>query len=179
LRTGKREDHAFDLSPPAKTSDVPTVATGVRPRCGFKSGIQSEPIHQCLRICHYPPVSNKWKMIQRQRSRALDLRFKSRASFSVWPQARIAMIKPRFTKCQVGTMVPARDRVALHFGTWQRSPMKNDRKNPTGGGIFIALGAAAGVIIGRRYGQTSIGLVAGVAAGIAIATLIWWRERSS
>jgi uncharacterized membrane protein len=50
-------------------------------------------------------------------------------------------------------------------------------KNPTGSGIFIALGAAAGVVIGRLYGQTSIGLVAGVALGLAIAALIWWRER--
>ena len=55
--------------------------------------------------------------------------------------------------------------------------MARNAKNPTGGGIFIALGAAAGVIIGRLYGQTSIGLVAGVAIGAAIAGFIWWRER--
>ena len=86
-------------------------------------------------------------------------------------------MKPRFTKCQNGTMVPARDGVALHFGTWQGADMANQSKNPTGGGIFIALGAAAGVIVGRLYAQTSIGLVAGVAIGCAIATIIWWRER--
>jgi hypothetical protein len=74
-------------------------------------------------------------------------------------------------------MVPARDGVALHFGTWQGRNMANTPINPTGGGIFIALGAAAGVIIGRLYAQTSIGLVAGVAAGAAIAAFIWWRER--
>lgn len=55
--------------------------------------------------------------------------------------------------------------------------MANSIKNPTGGGVFIALGAAAGVIVGRLYGETSIGLVAGVAIGCAIAALIWWRER--
>ncbi len=74
-------------------------------------------------------------------------------------------------------MVPARDGVALHFGTCQWHRMANSPKNPTGGGIFIALGAAAGVIVGRLYGETSIGLVAGVAVGFAIAGLIWWRER--
>ena len=74
-------------------------------------------------------------------------------------------------------MVPARDGVALHFGTWQGPNMANKPKNPIGGGIFIALGAAAGVIVGRLYAQTSIGLVAGVAVGCAIAALIWWRER--
>ena len=56
--------------------------------------------------------------------------------------------------------------------------MAKQPRNPTGGGIFIALGAAAGVIIGRLYAQTSIGLVAGVAAGFAIAAFIWWRERA-
>ncbi len=87
------------------------------------------------------------------------------------------MIKPRFTKCQGGTAVPIRDGVALHFGTWQGAVMANKPKNPTGGGIFIALGAAAGVIIGRLNAQTSIGLVAGVAVGAAIALFLWWRER--
>jgi uncharacterized membrane protein len=56
--------------------------------------------------------------------------------------------------------------------------MASDPRNPIGGGIFIALGAAAGVIVGRLYAQTSIGLIAGVALGCAIATLIWWRERA-
>ena len=48
--------------------------------------------------------------------------------------------------------------------------------SPSGGGVFIALGAAAGVIIGRLYAQTSIGLVAGVAAGAVLALLMWWRD---
>ena len=87
------------------------------------------------------------------------------------------MLKVGFTKYHDGTAVPVRDGVALHFGTWQRARMAKNSKNPTGGGIFIALGAAAGVIIGRLYGQTSIGLVAGVAAGVVIAGIIWWRER--
>lgn len=89
------------------------------------------------------------------------------------------MLKPRFTKCHDGTMIPARDGVARQFGTWQGQRMANTPKNPTGGGIFIALGAAAGVIIGRLYGETSIGLVAGVALGCAIAGVMWWRERGS
>ena len=87
------------------------------------------------------------------------------------------MMKPPFTKCHDGTAVPVRDGVALHNGTWQGSPMAKQPRNPTGGGIFIALGAAAGVVIGRLYAQTSIGLVAGVAAGFAIAAFIWWREQ--
>lgn len=87
------------------------------------------------------------------------------------------MMKPCFTKYHDETLVSYRDGVALHFGTCQGQPMATTPKNPTGGGIFIALGAAAGVIVGRLYGETSIGLVTGVAAGFAIAGLIWWRER--
>jgi hypothetical protein len=55
--------------------------------------------------------------------------------------------------------------------------MADKPRNPAGGGIFIALGVAAGVVIGRVYAQTSIGLVAGVATGTAIALFLWWRER--
>ena len=55
--------------------------------------------------------------------------------------------------------------------------MANKARNITGGGIFIAVGAAAGVVIGRLYAQTSIGLVVGVAVGAAIALFLWWRER--
>ena len=87
-------------------------------------------------------------------------------------------MKSPFTKCHDGTMVPARDGVALHIGTWQGVAMAKNTRNATGGGIFIALGAAAGVVIGRLYAQTSIGLVVGVAAGFAIAAIIWWRERA-
>ena len=87
------------------------------------------------------------------------------------------MIKPLFTKCRGGTAVPGRDALALHFGTWQGVAMATSPRNPTGGGIFIALGAGIGVFAGRLYGQTSIGLVAGVAIGTAIALFLWWRER--
>ena len=87
------------------------------------------------------------------------------------------MMKPAFIKCHDGTAVPGRDGLALHFGTWQGRRMAKNPKNPTGAGIFIALGAAAGVIVGRLYAQTSIGLLVGVAAGVAIAAFIWWRER--
>ncbi len=56
--------------------------------------------------------------------------------------------------------------------------MADNRRSATGGGIFIALGAAAGVIVGRLFAQTSIGLIAGVAIGCVIAALLWWRERA-
>jgi hypothetical protein len=70
LRVRERDNHALNLAPPAKADDVPAVATGVRTRCGFKSGVIAELIHQCLRIGYRPPVGNKWKINQRQRSLA-------------------------------------------------------------------------------------------------------------
>jgi hypothetical protein len=56
--------------------------------------------------------------------------------------------------------------------------MAETPRSSAGGGIFIALGVAAGVTIGRLYGQTSIGLIGGVALGGLIAGLLWWRTRS-
>jgi len=56
----------------------------------------------------------------------------------------------------------------------------NDRKNGTparAGGFFIALLAIGGVFIGGFMGQPSIGLLAGVALGVAIAVALWWKER--
>jgi hypothetical protein len=173
----KREDHPLDLPPPAKSRDIAPVATGVRTGCGLGSGVFAKAGHQLIRICYRPPVSNKWKITQRQRSRARFHLYNLRASFALWPRLRVTMMKPEFTKCQGGTAVPMRDGVALHFGTWQGQQMAGEPKNPTGGGIFIALGAAAGVIVGRLYGQTSIGLVAGVALGLVIAAILWRRDQ--
>ncbi len=51
------------------------------------------------------------------------------------------------------------------------------KKQPMAGGVFVALGAVAGVIIGKTQGQPSAGLVIGVLIGAAIAVVIWRRTR--
>jgi preprotein translocase subunit SecF len=55
--------------------------------------------------------------------------------------------------------------------------MSQGRKNPTGAGAIIALLILGGTILGGLMGQPSIGLLAGTAAGILIALLLWLRER--
>jgi uncharacterized protein YqgC (DUF456 family) len=50
-------------------------------------------------------------------------------------------------------------------------------KDPLAGGVFVALGAIIGVAIGHYQGQTSAGLLIGVAIGAAIAVLVWRRTR--
>jgi hypothetical protein len=55
--------------------------------------------------------------------------------------------------------------------------MAEKPRSSAGGGIFLALGIAAGVTVGRLYGQTSIGLIGGIALGALIAGLLWWRTR--
>ncbi|MEG8038069.1 hypothetical protein QP166_01425 [Sphingomonas sp. LR60] len=50
-------------------------------------------------------------------------------------------------------------------------------RNPSAGGFPIAIGALGGTAIGLYAGQPSIGFLAGIAAGVALAVLIWWRER--
>lgn len=55
--------------------------------------------------------------------------------------------------------------------------MSSQQKNPTGAGAIIALLILAGTIIGGLMGQPSIGLIAGAASGIAIAVLLYLRDR--
>ncbi len=45
------------------------------------------------------------------------------------------------------------------------------------GGIFIALGLLVGTIFGLFYGQSSVGMIAGLAVGSAIALFIWFIDR--
>lgn len=45
------------------------------------------------------------------------------------------------------------------------------------GGVFLALGTVGGVLIGAAMGQPSIGFLAGLAAGLAAATLVWLLRR--
>ena len=53
-------------------------------------------------------------------------------------------------------------------------PAKPPRR---GGGCLIAAGVLIGPVIGVMFGETSIGLVAGLAIGAGIALFLWWRER--
>jgi hypothetical protein len=51
------------------------------------------------------------------------------------------------------------------------------KQNALGGGIFIAIGLLGGAIIGVFMGEPSIGMVAGLATGIAVAGLVWIIDR--
>lgn len=59
--------------------------------------------------------------------------------------------------------------------TMHGARMANPR-NSSAGGVFVALGALIGVGLGHYFGQTSLGLLAGVGLGAGIAALIWLRE---
>ncbi|WP_298091696.1 hypothetical protein [uncultured Sphingomonas sp.] len=48
---------------------------------------------------------------------------------------------------------------------------------PAAGGVLIALGAIAGTAIGLPFGETSLGLLTGLALGSAAALVIWQRDR--
>jgi hypothetical protein len=53
-----------------------------------------------------------------------------------------------------------------------------ERQGSMAGGVFVALATVAGVVIGDVYGQASIGFLGGLAAGAAIATALWLRDRN-
>jgi uncharacterized membrane protein (UPF0136 family) len=51
------------------------------------------------------------------------------------------------------------------------------KKYPLAGGVFVALGAIIGVSVGHYQGQTSAGLLIGVAVGAVIAIAVWRMSR--
>lgn len=55
--------------------------------------------------------------------------------------------------------------------------MAKTSRDTKSGGIFIAIGAFAGVFIGRSYGQPTIGFIGGLVIGGILATLLWWKDR--
>ena len=48
---------------------------------------------------------------------------------------------------------------------------------PRASGFFIAVAVVAGAVIGARLGQPSIGVLAGAAAGTALALALWLLDR--
>lgn len=50
-------------------------------------------------------------------------------------------------------------------------------KAPQAGGVLLAAGLLGGSVIGAVLGQPTIGFLAGGAAGVALALLVWLRER--
>lgn len=47
-----------------------------------------------------------------------------------------------------------------------------------GGGLLLALGALIGAFAGASQGQPSLGLIVGLAGGVALATAVWLRDRA-
>lgn len=45
--------------------------------------------------------------------------------------------------------------------------------SPAGGGVMIAGGAVLGTIVGLVLGQPTLGMLSGLAIGVAIALAIW------
>lgn len=49
---------------------------------------------------------------------------------------------------------------------------------PKAGGALLALAIVAGAVLGVAFGQPTIGVLAGTAAGIAVAVALWLADRA-
>ncbi len=54
---------------------------------------------------------------------------------------------------------------------------QNPKQNNMAGGFFIAVGLIGGAIAGVFWNEPSAGMVIGLIAGIAAATLVWLIDR--
>jgi predicted MFS family arabinose efflux permease len=52
----------------------------------------------------------------------------------------------------------------------------DSNKTPMAGGLGIAVGAIGGSLVGAHYGQMSLGLVLGLAAGALLAAIVWYVD---
>lgn len=50
-------------------------------------------------------------------------------------------------------------------------------RTPMAGGCLLVAAIFIGLIAGTAFGETSVGLVAGIAAGIALAVAVWLIDR--
>ncbi len=55
--------------------------------------------------------------------------------------------------------------------------MSTPDKTPRAGGALIAIAILVGAVVGIAYRQASLGVVAGLAVGIALALLIWLADK--
>lgn len=56
-------------------------------------------------------------------------------------------------------------------------PPRRSSPSPLAGGVFIAILPLVGAWIGGRQGEPVIGLLAGLAAGIIAAVIVWAVDR--
>jgi hypothetical protein len=61
--------------------------------------------------------------------------------------------------------------------SWQRAAMNTPTRSPMAGGFLICMSIFIGTAIGVHYRQISIGFLAGLGVGIALALAIWLRDR--
>jgi hypothetical protein len=71
----------------------------------------------------------------------------------------------------------ARDRRWRRHDDRGRGDAMADRPGPQAGGFIIAVAILAGTIIGGLMNQPSIGLLAGLAIGVAVALALWLADR--
>lgn len=53
----------------------------------------------------------------------------------------------------------------------------NDQSFTRAGGSILAFSIIAGVVGGTVAGQASAGFVVGLATGVALALMLWWKDR--
>lgn len=75
--------------------------------------------------------------------------------------------------------MPVRQVLARRGRAWQEAGMTGPKsRTPQAGGFLLAACVLIGVFVGASKGQASIGFLAGLAAGVVLALLVWLIDRA-
>ena len=139
----QRRDHAFDLTPMTKASDIALVAAALGASCSLKARIVAEAIHQFSRIGKGEPAMNEGRVHETP---------SNRAAVSVVPTNVVNAALTIFTRGGHGLGM---------------------RNTTRAGGCFLTLCILAGFPLGLAIGNPMKGILIGTGAGIVIAVAMW------
>lgn len=153
LIVAQRGDHPLDLSPMAEAKNVASVPALLGADCRFIARIASKAINQFMRV----PKGSASCDEEAVHSKPCSL-----GAFRLVPTKSV---NAPFTT----------SRLVYRPGVWQSAAMQT--RSSMAGGFLLIVCLFAGLIVGVRMNQPSLGVLLGTLAGALVAVAVWVFDR--